>query len=247
MLCFLSYLLLAFCNTGRYVDAGIFDSVNKGIQQVNLYFISGLGVDERVFQKLKLSSGFTIHYLQWMAHLKGESITSYAKRLSLGIDQSRPFALVGLSFGGMLASEINGFMQPAKTVIISSAANNSELPWYIRCIRFVPLYKLLPGWLILKPNSVLYHVMGVKTKEEKALFRQLLADTNIELLKWSIHAITNWHGSNNPVNLIHIHGDADKLLPIKFTNTNYIINGGGHFMIYSKAEEISELLNRLLE
>ena len=91
MLCLFSYQLLAFHNIGRNMDAGIFSCVSKDTKKVNLYFISGLGVDERAFQKLKLSPNFTVHYLRWIKPLKNETITSYAKRLAIEIDQSRPF------------------------------------------------------------------------------------------------------------------------------------------------------------
>jgi hypothetical protein len=228
------------------MDAGIVGRVNQTVKIVNLYFISGLGVDKRVFQKLKLSSDFAVHYLKWIQPLKKESITSYAKRLSESIDQSKLFALIGLSFGGMLASEMNQFVKPVKTVIISSAACYTELPWYIRTIRFMPLYKWMPGKLMVKPNRLFYHVIGIKTKDEDLLMRKLLADTDIGLLKWSIDTIVNWHSKPVVQNLLHIHGNADKLLPIKFTRTDYVVEGGEHFMIYSKAEEISAILNEIL-
>lgn len=213
---------------------------------MNLYFISGLGVDERVFQRLKLDPRFTIHYLKWIKPLKKEAITSYAKRLSGSIDQSKPFSIVGLSFGGMLASEMNRFIKPAKTIIISSAANYTELPWYIRSIRFMPLYKWMPGKLMVKPNRAFYYVIGIKTKEEDVLMRKIVADTDIELLKWSIDTIANWHNKPDVPNLVHIHGNADKLLPIRFTRTDYVVEGGEHFMVYSKAGEISAILNKIL-
>jgi hypothetical protein len=38
--------------------------------------------------------------------------------------------------------------------------------------------------------------------------------------------------------LIHIHGTADDILPIKYTTPNYVIEGGSHFMVYAKAAEI---------
>jgi hypothetical protein len=209
---------------------------------MNLYFISGLGVDERVFQRLKLAPEFAVHYLKWIKPLKKESITNYEKRLSKEIDQSKPFSIVGLSFGGMLAIEMNQFV---KTIIISSA-NYTEVPWYIRCLRFVPLYKWIPGWLITKPNRAFYNVIGIKTNEEDLLMRKLLADTDIGLLKWSIDKIIKWHNKSVVQSIVHIHGNADKFLPIRFVQTDCVVNGGKHFMVYSKAEEISGLLNKLL-
>ena len=213
---------------------------------MNLYFISGLAADEKVFRKLTLSPIFSIHYINWIQPGKRESIKNYAHRLTESIDRSKPFILIGLSFGGMIAIEMNRFIHPVKTIIISSAATSAQLPWYIRCLRFLPLYKLMPRQLMVKPNRALYRFIGIKTNEEKRLMNQLLADTDTELLKWSIHAITKWQNKTVIKNLVHIHGDADKLLPIKFTQAGYKIKGGEHFMIYTKAEEISELLNCIL-
>ena len=90
-------------------------------------------------------------------------------------------------------------------------------------------------------------IFGITTKEEKQLLKDILKDTENIILKWSIHAITNWRNEIVPPSLIHIHVDADKLLPIRFTKPDMIIKGGRHFMMYSKASEISEVLNRLLK
>ena len=213
---------------------------------MNLYFISGLAVDKRVFQKLTLSSKFSIHYIEWIQPLIREPITSYAKRLSASIDQTKPFALIGLSFGGMMAIEMNQFVHPVKTIIISSAANVAELPWFIRAIRFMPLYKITPPLLMKRPNEIFFRLFGIKTKPEKELLKEILKDADSNILNWSIHAITNWRSDIIPPNFVHIHGNADNLLPIKFTKADIIVEGGGHFMIYSKAREISLVLNDLL-
>ena len=66
---------------------------------MNVYFLSGLGVDKRVFQKLVLAADFPVYYINWIKPMADESISSYAQRLSAVIDQTKPFALVGLSFG----------------------------------------------------------------------------------------------------------------------------------------------------
>jgi hypothetical protein len=96
------------------------------------------------------------------------------------------------------------------------------------------------------PNQIFFRLFGIKTKDEKKLLREILKDTDPIILNWSIDAITNWSNEIIPPNFIHIHGNADNLLPIKFTETDIIIEGGHHFMIYSKAKEISLILNDLL-
>jgi hypothetical protein len=47
-------------------------------------------------------------------------------------------------------------------------------------------------------------------------------------------------------NVIRIHGSKDKLFPLRNTHADYVIEGGEHFMIVQRGEEISLLLNKLL-
>ena len=213
---------------------------------MNLYFVSGLGVDKRVFRNLTLSPNFSIHHIEWIKPMHKESFTNYAKRLSTIVDKTKPFVLIGLSFGGIMAVEMNHYLQPDKTIIISSAATKNQLPKFIRAIRSMPIYELLPSRFLKKTNALFYWVFGIKTDNEKKLLKQILLDTDVDLLKWSIRSIIHWQNEVIPPSLIHIHGDADKLLPIKYTNANVKIRGGEHFMIYSKASEISKILNEVI-
>lgn len=73
---------------------------------MNVYFISGLGADKRIFSKLTLSAEFDIIHIDWIVPFSKETLVSYAKRLSKVIDVNNPFALIGVSFGGMIAVEI---------------------------------------------------------------------------------------------------------------------------------------------
>ena len=47
--------------------------------------------------------------------MKSEELASYSKRLSEQIDQSEPFILIDVPFGGMIAVEILQFLKPIKT------------------------------------------------------------------------------------------------------------------------------------
>jgi hypothetical protein len=67
---------------------------------MKVYFISGLGADERAFQRLVFPQSWTVSHLQWIEPARGESLESYVARFSKLIDSTAPFALVGLSFWG---------------------------------------------------------------------------------------------------------------------------------------------------
>lgn len=111
-----------------------------------------------------------------------ESITNYAKRLCTFIDKTKPIALIGLSFGGIMAVEMNRFVQPDKTIIISSAATKNQLPKFARFIRFMPIYKLLPNQFLKQTNGLFYWFFGMKTDDEKKLLKQILLYTDVDLL-----------------------------------------------------------------
>lgn len=70
----------------------------------DIYCVSGLGADERVFQKLKFQGYQPVH-ICWVEPNLEESIAEYAKRLTIQIKSERPI-LIGLSFGGIMAVEI---------------------------------------------------------------------------------------------------------------------------------------------
>lgn len=86
--------------------------------QKKIYLISGLGADERMFQRLNFYN-FEPVYLQWISPKKNESISDYAARLKSQITEEKPI-IIGLSLGGMMAVEISKQIKTEKVVLISS-------------------------------------------------------------------------------------------------------------------------------
>jgi pimeloyl-ACP methyl ester carboxylesterase len=214
---------------------------------MNVYFISGLGADERAFQNIYLPSNYIIHHLNWIEPLENESIFDYGIRLTQNIDKRKPFILIGLSFGGMIVSSICEQLKPYKAIVISSAKCSKELPFYFRLIGFLNLNKLFPYRLLKKTNILFYYLFGVSTKEERQLLDQIFEQTELNFLKWSINQIVNWNKKSFSPSLFHIHGTKDRILFYKKVNANYTIKGGEHFMIFSKASEVNTILNRIIE
>lgn len=75
---------------------------------------------------------------------------------------------------------------------------------------------------------------------------QIIADSDMNFVKWAIDAILRWKNSGIPPNLVHIHGTADALLPYRFVKADYTIMNGKHVMPLDKHEEISRLLKKLV-
>jgi hypothetical protein len=209
---------------------------------VTVYFLSGLGANYSAFKYLTFPGGINPVFIDWLLPEAKEPLRSYAKRIAEKINTAEPFILVGLSFGGMLATEVLEFVQPQKTILISSAARRQELPFYYKLAGKLHFNKLFPAAVIKKGNALINWVMGVSAIKDKDLVQEILAASNPEFSKWAINEIVNWKRTVAPQSIIRIHGNKDKVLPIiKFT-PQHLIDKGGHFMIANRAEEISLIL-----
>jgi pimeloyl-ACP methyl ester carboxylesterase len=221
-------------------------AIDVSAKKLNVYFISGLGADERVFTKLKLDPRLNVKYIKWIRPLKKESLQHYAARLSKQIDTSQPFQLVGLSFGGVIASEISDIACPQQVTLISSMSTGVPLSkFYQAMIRFL-LMSPLSAPLLKSANRITYGYFGADTPELKKLLRQILHDTDSKFLKWALARMSGWDRKERVDNLFHVHGTADKLIPILIVKPDMIIEGGGHLMVYAQADQISKILNHRL-
>lgn len=217
---------------------------SQQIKTQKIYVLSGLGVDERAFKNLNWND-LPIHHVEWITPEKEETLKNYARRISSIITCPDPI-LIGLSFGGMLAVEIAKYMPVKKCILISSSKSRKEIPIRLKLMRRLGITKILPGSVMKKPNFVLEHLFGAKTEKEKSFLKEILADTNPYFLKWALNAITQWKNTTIPNNIISIHGEDDKILPIKNIKVDYTIKGGGHIMIVNKAKEIERVIRAIL-
>jgi pimeloyl-ACP methyl ester carboxylesterase len=184
-------------------------------------------------------------YVPWISPIKNESLREYALRLRKEIPEEHPI-IVGISFGGMLATEIARTDESIRAIIISSNKTSAEFPSYLRSLRFFPFYKWLPGGMIKSSARIIKWFMASKGKAQKKLLLQIIRDTDMNFIRWAIPAIINWRNIECPANVVHIHGTNDRILPCSRVKADYIIKGGTHAMPLYKVREISELLRRLI-
>lgn len=206
-----------------------------------VFLIGGLGADERVFQHLTLSS-FEQVFVQWLPPFRNELLADYAKRLATQLIPENDPIIVGVSFGGMLATEIAKLNPKAKVFIISSAKTFKEIPVYFRILGYLNILKIIPIQLFKYHTKITDWFFGVKNKEESLLLASILQRTDSRFLKWALIQIVHWKNTIVPPNVIHIHGDNDRILPSKYIHSVKIIAGGGHLMILNKATEISSII-----
>lgn len=207
------------------------------------YFISGLGADKRAFEKIILPAGYEVVHLDWVPPLAEECLVQYAKRFVHHIDATAPFILVGLSFGGMLATELSKLVQPQHLILISSAATRNELPFLYRLAGSLRLEKMIPyKRLTKKPGKLFSWLFGPLDTDCTSMIHSFIKAVDPFFLQWSLAQIIRWRNTDKPANLFQIHGSNDRVLWARCSKAQIVMSGGGHFCLHSHAMVINNLL-----
>lgn len=204
---------------------------------MKVYAISGLGADERVYKYLNIRHELVV--LKWIDPLPNESIKAYSKRLSKGINTDEQFWVIGLSFGGLVAVEISKELNPLFTILISTAEDDDEMPWFYRVFGGIGILKILPVCFFNIPAWIVIPIFKTKNK---VLVRKILDDTDPVFVKWALTALVNWKNVIKLKKRLQISGTEDYLFPSNLKSEVVLVHGGGHFMIVDKADEINRII-----
>jgi pimeloyl-ACP methyl ester carboxylesterase len=211
-----------------------------------IYCLPGLGADFRIFQHVKVPDA-ELHPLPWLLPEHNESLPAFAKRMAAQIQDREPI-LLGVSFGGMLATEMSRVLKSRATIIVSSCRHSRELPPYFRAAGRLHLHRILPYRLVAHSRSFSRLLLDTRsTSEERWVKQIMLQHSQPALLQRAVHMILHWRYAPPPPGITHIHGRLDKLLPARYTHPDILIEDAGHFMIWNKADQISRHIHRLLQ
>lgn len=216
-----------------------------------VYFLSGLGADQRVFRNIHLP-GREIFHLQWIQPEKKEAIGHYAERLCSMISTPSPI-IIGLSFGGMMAVEIAKIIPDTSVILISSIKKKQEMPLWMKGLKFCHADKMLPSKqfssfsILRKFRPVQNFFLGVETEEEKKIANDYRDTVDPEYMNWTIHQVLFWKNEFIPPVCYHIHGSKDRIFPVKGVSPTHIVKDGGHLMVMNKAAAVNKILLNILQ
>ena len=174
-----------------------------------------------------------------------ETIIHYAERMRADITEEDPI-LMGLSFGGMICTEIAKQIPVSKIIIISSIKSSKELPWWMKAAATLKLNKIVPLKSTRLTQPIQNKMLGIQSEEEMALVASLRRAVDLPYTNWAVNEAINWKNDWQHPNIYHIHGDNDHMFPIKNIKADYTIKNGGHFMIMNRANEVSACINAAL-
>jgi len=216
-------------------------------QQKTIYLLSGHGSDERIFEELNILDKYELVYIEYHVPEEGQTMASYAYDLASQIDDSSPFIVMGVSLGGMLASEINDVKRAEKVILISSAKSKLELPKRYTFMKRFPIYKWLPPKFYSLGARIAQPIVEPDRKSHKSTFVSMLRAKDPLFLKRAVHMIVTWERKRYTDNIIHIHGDKDHTLPYRLIKDAIMLEKGSHMMALTRASDISRILSTILE
>ena len=216
------------------------------MSRIPVYFMPGLAASSSIFERIALPKKiFEIILLEWELPLDNESLSEYAERISKKVSHKNP-VLIGVSFGGILVQEMAEFLDVRKTIIISSVKSNVEFPTAFKVAKTTKAYKLLPTSLVLNIENLAKFSFGDKIKQRLELYKKFLSVRDKKYLDWAIEKIILWDRTEIVKNVIHIHGDADDVFPIKNIEKCIVVKGGTHIMILNKFKWFNANLPKII-
>lgn len=218
----------------------------KEVKDVNVYFISGMCYNCKVFDKLELPKGYRKVYIEWYIPRPDETLSDYAHTMARAIDTSSPFILIGYSFGAVVMQEMTLFLKPRKCVIISSFKSKKEIPMLFQAVRKVNLMELMPKVFFSSTDFITNAFNHLVYNASNSDLAEYMTVTDPVYIKWALEQITDWIPDNKSEHLYHIHGTADQIFPYERLENVFPVEGGDHLMVVKKADIISSLLDSIL-
>jgi pimeloyl-ACP methyl ester carboxylesterase len=211
-----------------------------------IYLFPGQGSDERLFKHLELPAGYDTVHISYPVPDKHETLAEYAMRFIEEIDLSTPYILVGVSLGGMICTELSDTLSPLRTILISSAKSTHELPGRYTFQKHFRLNRIIPKRMTKGGARLLQGIVEPDRKHDKKTFKDMLKAKDPLYLKRTVDMIINWERTTYPDKIIHIHGNKDHTIPIKNVQYEYLIEEGSHMMMITRAGEINQIIDHIL-
>ena len=207
----------------------------------------GMAASSAIFERINLPNEiFETHLLEWFLPNINETLKHYAQRMAVNITEENA-VLIGVSFGGILVQEMKQFLNVRKVIVISSIKSNTELPKRMKIAKTTKAYKLIPTKLFENMESLVKYTFGSSIiKKRLKLYEKFLSIRDKVYLDWSIEQIINWERVEIDPSIIHIHGDADEVFPIKYIKNCIPVAGGTHIMIITKYQWLNLNLPKII-
>lgn len=211
-----------------------------------LYLIPGVATDHRIFAALHLPH-YEVVYLDWMQPLRNESLAAYAQRMLAHLQGDEAPILIGYSFGGIVAQEMAKLLPHATVILISSIKSYTERPLGMMLTSYLGLHRFFPAEIGKEFRFAYTWMNDPQDAVERAFIRLMKDELNHHHTDWAIDKAVNWRHNGHIPRLYHIHGDNDRIFPIRYIRNCIPVRGGTHLMLLNKGPEIGRHIHRIVQ
>lgn len=213
-----------------------------------IIYLPGLSADKRLFSEMK--KYLPGEDIVWPDFNTNDSLSSFAKKCN-ELNSIKPEdILIGFSFGAMVAKEMRKEVKYAKSgvglVMLSGCRNrnavDSKFKRNAKFIQYLPNFILRILSIYIGPQ---FTARSRGEKEYSKLLKQMAKDSDLHFLKNSAIACVNWKDMSD-VPMLQIHGEKDSVIPYPNQDPDYIIDGANHLICYTHAQEVSNLISKIL-
>lgn len=211
-----------------------------------LYLIPGVATDRRIFAALDLQQ-YDVVYLDWLQPIGNESLQDYAARMVACLQGDESPVLVGYSFGGIVAQEMAKLLPDATVILISSIKSYTERPLGMMLTSYLGLHRFFPAEIGKEFRFAYTWMNDPQNAVEREFIRIMREELNHHHTDWAIDQAVRWRHNGHIPRLFHIHGDQDRIFPIRYIRNCIPVRGGTHLMLLNKGPEISRHIDRIVK
>ena len=208
-----------------------------------LYLMPGMGARSSIFKGLRFPSGIRPVYMEWLMPEGDEDLDHYTERLIRHYAIRPGSILLGMSFGGIMVHEIAKRLEVEKLIFVSTVKTHEAFPHHFHWGRKLRIWNLLPYGLITHPMRTAAWVPVGRIKKRLALYDQYMSIRDSAYFRWAMKRILTWQSPLPPVPYLHIHGDRDRIFPLRHLKGEvYPIAGGTHLAVMTHPKKINRIL-----
>lgn len=208
-----------------------------------IVLFSGMGGDKRMFGPILLP-GFDLLKPDHLDPKAGESLAAFAERTADHHDIGADDVVGGVSFGGMLASQISARRRLAGVVLLASCHRRSRLPAGYRAVERIS--RALPD-AVLGLRSWPPFVRGRFAPIDErgaALMIEMARGYSPVMLRRFGRMIVEWPGVDTfSCPMLAVHGDGDRILPPSCIDAHLVLPKAGHAFTLTHPEPINAAIS----
>ncbi len=208
--------------------------------------LPGLGGDARLFEPQQALGRLVVP--RWIEPRSDEALSSYAARLAHAIRRDHrldgPYALGGVSFGGVVAQEMARVLEPRAVALIASCRSASSIApavrWFRGAVDLLP--RSFTRWGVEQTRGAIAARAGAFPYPRR-LVAEMADGVSAEFIRWATGAIVRWPGAElqgRPVR--HIHGSRDPIIPADRVWPDEWVPEGEHLINLTHPEQVNRFL-----